>query len=67
MYKQFEDRNNVDAKKTKSIVAIKPKPLFIPIFQVTVTKGGSNIRIINEPLRTQSGSPVVFLVELRYQ
>jgi site-specific DNA recombinase len=53
----------IDAKKTKSIIAIKPKPPFIPIFQVAVTKGGSDIRIINEPLRSQSGSPVVFLVE----
>jgi site-specific DNA recombinase len=52
-----------DAKKIKSVVAIKPKPPFIPIFQVAVTKGGSDIRIVNEPLRTESGSPVVFLVE----
>jgi len=53
----------VDTKKTKSIIAIKPKPPFMPIFQVAATKNGSDIRIINEPLRTQSGSPVVFLVE----
>ena len=53
----------VDAKKTKSIVAIKPKPPFIPIFQVAATKSGSGIRIVNEPLRSQSGSPLVFLVE----
>ena len=36
----------------------------MPIFQVATTKGGSNIRIVNKPLRTQSGSPVVFLVEM---
>ena len=53
----------VDVKKTKSIIAIKPKPPFIPIFQIAATKGGSNIHIINEPLRTQSGNPAVFLVE----
>jgi DNA invertase Pin-like site-specific DNA recombinase len=53
----------VDARKTKSIVAIKPKPPFIPIFQVAATKGGSDIRILNESLRTQSGSPSVFVVE----
>ena len=53
----------VDAKKTKSIIAIKPKPSFVPIFQVAVTKGGSDILIVNEPLRSQSGSSVVFLVE----
>ena len=49
----------VDAKQTKSIVAVKPKPPFRPIFQVAATRVGSMIRIINEPLE---GSPV-FLVE----
>ena len=49
----------IDARQTKSIVAIRPKPPFKPIFQVAVTKEGSDIRIINEPLQ---GSPV-FLVE----
>ena len=28
----------VDAKKSKSIIAIKPKPPFIPIFRVAVSK-----------------------------
>ena len=49
----------IDAKKTKTIVAIKPKPPFIPIFQVAVSKKESDIRIINEPLKGSS----VFLVE----
>ena len=49
----------VDARKTKSIVAIKPKPPFKPIFQVAVAKEGSEIRIINEPTKGTS----VFLVE----
>ena len=49
----------VDAKKTKSIIAIKPKPPFRPIFQVAATNTRSNIRIINEPLKGSS----VFLVE----
>jgi len=53
----------VDTKEIKSIIAIKPKPPFMPIFQVAATKSASDIRIVNEPLRTQSGSPVVFLVE----
>ena len=53
----------VYGKKSKSIVAIKPKPPFIPIFQVAASRQGSDIRIVNEPLKTQSGSPVVFLVE----
>ena len=49
----------VDAKKTKCIIAIKPKPPFKPIFQVAVTKQGSDIRILNEPY----GGSTVFLVE----
>ena len=49
----------VDAKKLKSIVAIKPKPPFRPIFQVAATSAGSNIYIINEPFQDSS----VFLVE----
>jgi len=49
----------VDAKKTKSIVAIRPKPPFKPIFQVAVTKEGSQIHILNEPYQGSS----VFLVE----
>jgi site-specific DNA recombinase len=53
----------VDAKKYRTIVAIKPKPPFIPIFQVAVSKKESSIRIINEPLETSSKVPSVFLVE----
>ena len=49
----------VDARKTKSIVAIRPKPPFKPIFQVAATKQNSEIRIINEPIKGTS----VFLVE----
>jgi hypothetical protein len=49
----------IDAKQTKSIVAIRPKPAFKPVFQVAVTKEGSDIRIINELLNGTS----VFLVE----
>ena len=49
----------VDARKTKSIVAIRPKPPFKPVFQVAAAKEGSDIRIINEPLQGSS----VFLVE----
>jgi site-specific DNA recombinase len=49
----------VDAKKSKSIVAIRPKPPFKPIFQVAVAKEESEIRIINEPIKGTS----VFLVE----
>ena len=49
----------VDARKTKSIVAIQPKSPFKPIFQVAVTRQNSEIRIINEPLKDTS----VFLVD----
>jgi hypothetical protein len=49
----------VDAKKTKSIVAIKPKPPFKPVFQVAASREGSDIRIINEPLEGSS----LFLVK----
>jgi len=49
----------VDAKKTKSIIAIKPKPPFKPVFQVAASREGSDIRILNEPLEGSS----VFLVE----
>ena len=49
----------VDAKKTKAVVAVKPKPPFNPIFQVAASRAGSEIRIVNEPLKGTS----VFLVE----
>ena len=49
----------IDAKKTKSIIAIKPKPAFKPVFQVAASREGSDIRILNEPLNGSS----VFLVE----
>ena len=48
-----------DAKKTKSIIAIKPKPPFKPVFQVAASREGSDIRILNEPLEGSS----LFLVE----
>jgi len=49
----------VDTRQTRSIVAIKPKPPFKPVFQVAASKEGSEIRIINEPIKGSS----VFLVE----
>jgi site-specific DNA recombinase len=52
-----------EAKKTKSIVLIKPKPPFRPIFQVAVKKAGSDIRIINESSRYKVENPPVFVVE----
>ena len=49
----------VDTKKTKSIISIKPKPPFKPVFQVAASREESDIRILNEPLEGSS----VFLVE----
>jgi site-specific DNA recombinase len=48
-----------DTKKNKSIIAIRPKPTFKPVFQVAASKEGSGIRIINEPYLGSS----VFVVE----
>ncbi len=40
----------VDAKQDKRIVAIKPKPPFIPVFQVATTREGCGIELLtNEP------------------
>ena len=49
----------MDAKNTKSIIAIRPKPPFKPVFQVAASREGSDIRILNEPLEGSS----MFLVE----
>ena len=49
-----------DTKATKSIVAVRPKPPFKPIFQVAASKEGSGIRITNEPPSVGSS---VFVVE----
>ena len=48
-----------DTKQTKSIVAVRPKPPFKPVFQVAACKEGSGIHIVNEPFRGSS----VFQVE----
>ncbi len=49
----------IDARKTKSIVTIRPKPPFKPVFQVAAAKEGSDIRIENEPYKGSS----MFLVD----
>lgn len=38
----------VDTKESRSIVAIKPKPPFSPVFQVATTREGSGVTIMNE-------------------
>ena len=39
----------VDTVEEKSVVAIRPKPAFRPIFEVATTRAGSRIALINEP------------------
>jgi hypothetical protein len=38
----------VDVKKTRSISTIKPKPPFIPVFQVAVLTEGSSIQLYKQ-------------------
>ena len=52
----------IDAKHTKSIIAVRPKPPFRPIFQVALSRANSQIKLINEPLDIQPRGSV-FLVE----
>jgi len=53
-----------DVKQTRSIVAPKPKPPFVPIFQVAVTSEGSGIHIIqNKSSNKESKNSSVFMVE----
>ncbi len=39
----------VDARESKCIVAVKPKPPFRPSVQVTTTREGSGVVLANEP------------------
>ena len=43
----------VDTVEEKSVVAIRPKPAFRPIFEVATTREGSGIALINQTPRTQ--------------
>jgi len=38
-----------DTREWKSIVAIKPKPSFMPILKITATREGSDVLLIKEP------------------
>jgi len=38
----------VDTVEDKSVVAIRPKPAFLPIFEVATTRAGSGIVLIDE-------------------
>ena len=51
-----------DTKGEKALVAIKPKPAFVPIFQVAVTREGSQVILLREedlppslPVSTEAG------------
>ena len=39
----------VDTVDEKAIMAIRPKPAFMPIFEVANTRMGSKVVLINEP------------------
>ena len=43
----------VDTVEKKSVVAIRPKPAFRPIFEVATTRAGSGIALINQTPQTQ--------------
>ena len=44
----------VDTVEEKSIVAIRPKPAFRPLFEVATTREDSNVVLINEPPPTSN-------------
>jgi len=44
----------VDTVEEKSVVAIRPKPAFRPIFEVATTREGSGIALINQTPQTQN-------------
>ena len=39
----------VDTVEEKAVVAIRPKPAFMPIFEIAKTRDGSDVVLINEP------------------
>ena len=43
----------VDTVEEKSVVAIRPKPAFRPIFEVATSRAGSAIALINQTPQTQ--------------
>ncbi len=50
----------VDAKEEKRIVAVKPKPPFMPVFQVATTKEGSGIVLLKEPPEANPEAPCLW-------
>ena len=39
----------VDTVEEKAIVALRPKPAFRPLFEIAITRKGSDVVLINEP------------------
>ena len=52
----------IDTKETKSVIAVKPKPPFMPVFEVASRREGSVIKILNGREK-ESSRPALFLVE----
>ena len=51
----------IDTKQLRSVIAVKPKPPFRPVFQVAAQGEGSVIHIMNGD--SEANVPSVFLVE----
>jgi hypothetical protein len=49
----------IDAKEEKQIVAIKPKPVFKPLFEIAVMRTGSEVVLVrdDDENRPESGDP----------
>ncbi len=50
----------VDAKEEKRIVGIKPKPAFMPVFQVATAKEGSGVVLLKEPPADSPEAPCLW-------
>jgi len=52
----------IDTKQSKSVIAVKPKPPFRPVFEVAANRKDSVIRVLNGR-ENESSRPAVFVVE----
>lgn len=52
----------IDTKQSKSVIAVKPKPPFRPVFEVAANREGSIIKILNGREK-EASRPALFLVE----
>ena len=44
----------VDTVEEKTVVAIRPRPAFRPLFEIATTRAGSGVVLINEPPQTNN-------------